>query len=646
MTNVSRLRRIGITAAAVAITGMWLPASVAQGQAAAATVTIGVDNVNPAGHNFEYTDYFPRAGVNVHAGDVVHFAWNPGASSDSLHTATLLKSGETPQQADAANPPLIPDADDGPASPPLQNPAVFGPTNPPPGSGAPGACGDAATPCTFDGTHDLSSGANTAGSDFSVRLAPTLGVGTYTVTCLIHPGMFGTFSVVAGTVPDSTPAELSAGSASQYSADTAEATAAEAGAHATSTPNPDGTHTIHAFAGVGTAHTEVLEMLPKDLQVAKGDKVNWLAPSAKEIHTVTFPAGNAGDPIDPFSLPPQCEGAKADTPAPGANPPDFGCPGGPPAAESPTLVTPVGPTTLHITGYRTAGADGGTFDFNAPFFGSQGGKFIPAPITGITQTSDGQGYWEVGSDGSVFSFGNAPFLGSLNGVHLARPIVGMAASPLNNAYVLAGADGGVFTFGAVPFLGSAASLHLAAPVVGVGVGGRGGPGYWLAGADGGVFNFGAAPFLGSAATVHLAKPIVGMAVTPDGGGFWLVASDGGVFTYGDAAFYGSTGAMHLNSPIVGITPTATGQGYWLVGADGGVFSFGDAQFFGSTGGMRLNAPVVGIAGLPGTVATSGVIGSFTGAGLPTNYTFTVADAGTYTYQCRIHDGMRGVIHVG
>jgi hypothetical protein len=40
---------------------------------------------------------------------------------------------------------------------------------------------------------------------------------------------------------------------------------------------------------------------------------------------------------------------------------------------------------------------------------------------------DGQGYWEVASDGGVFSFGSADFQGSMGGQHLNEPVVGLAA---------------------------------------------------------------------------------------------------------------------------------------------------------------------------------------------------------------------------
>jgi peptidoglycan/xylan/chitin deacetylase (PgdA/CDA1 family) len=97
-------------------------------------------------------------------------------------------------------------------------------------------------------------------------------------------------------------------------------------------------------------------------------------------------------------------------------------------------------------------------------------------------TADGQGYWEVASDGGIFSFGDARFYGSMGGQPLNRPIVGMAGT----------ADGA---------------------------------GYWLAAADGGVFTFGNARFSGSMGGSALENPVVAMAATPDGGGYWLLPAE-------------------------------------------------------------------------------------------------------------------------
>jgi hypothetical protein len=123
---------------------------------------------------------------------------------------------------------------------------------------------------------------------------------------------------------------------------------------------------------------------------------------------------------------------------------------------------------------------------------------LNAPIVGMAATPTGKGYWQVGADGGVFSFGDAAFYGSLGGKPLNKPIVGMAARPT-------------------------------------------GKGYWLVAADGGVFCFGDAPFYGSDGDLQLVAPVVGMAPSPTGNGYRLTAADGGVFCFGDAVFYGRAG---------------------------------------------------------------------------------------------------------
>jgi hypothetical protein len=161
-----------------------------------------------------------------------------------------------------------------------------------------------------------------------------------------------------------------------------------------------------------------------------------------------------------------------------------------------------------------------------------------APVVGMASTPDGAGYWLVGSDGGVFSYGDAGFYGSAGGLHLNAPVVGMASTP----------DG---------------------------------KGYWSVGSDGGVFSYGDAGFYGSAGGLHLNAPVVGMASTPDGKGYWSVGSDGGVFTYGDAGFYGSANRSALPTPAIGIAATSSGTGYWLLTANGGIATYGDALFFGA-----------------------------------------------------------------
>ncbi len=285
---------------------------------------------------------------------------------------------------------------------------------------------------------------------------------------------------------------------------------------------------------------------------------------------------------------------------------------GPPGARLFYQVPPPG------SGYWQVGRDGGVFSFGrSPFYGSLPALGIhpAAPIVGMAVTRDQGGYYLVGADGGVFSFGDAKFFGSVPASHstLSAPIVGMAMAPVvfgppgtpgtnGLGYWLVGSDGNVYPFGQVKSFGSLAGRHLNAPVVGM-VPTPDGLGYWLVAADGGVFTFGDAAFYGSlpGIGVHVSD-IVGIAPTPDGHGYWLVGKDGGVFGFGDAAFYGSLPGIGVHvSDIVGIAPTPDGHGYWLMGADGGVFSFGDARFYGSMGGTHLNAPVAGGAAVGVTV---------------------------------------------
>jgi hypothetical protein len=223
---------------------------------------------------------------------------------------------------------------------------------------------------------------------------------------------------------------------------------------------------------------------------------------------------------------------------------------------------------------------------------------VTRPIVGMAATTDGGGYWEVASDGGIFSFGDAGFHGSMGGTPLNEPIVGMARTTDGGGYWEVASDGGIFSFGDAPFFGSTGGLHLDAPIVGMDPTPDGG-GYWLVASDGGVFSYGDAAFFGSVGGRPLDAPIVGLATAAGGAGYWEVASDGGIFAFGGAAFFGSEGGRPLDAPIVGLAAAPGGAGYWEVAEDGGIFSFGRAPFFGSPGGVPLSKPVVGMTGAPG-----------------------------------------------
>ncbi len=107
-------------------------------------------------------------------------------------------------------------------------------------------------------------------------------------------------------------------------------------------------------------------------------------------------------------------------------------------------------------GYWEVASDGGIFSFGAPFLGSMGGKVLNEPVVGMASDATTGGYWEVASDGGIFSFG-APFLGSMGGIALNEPVVGMAAAHDSGGYWEVASDGGIFSFGNAHFFGSRGS---------------------------------------------------------------------------------------------------------------------------------------------------------------------------------------------
>ena len=249
-------------------------------------------------------------------------------------------------------------------------------------------------------------------------------------------------------------------------------------------------------------------------------------------------------------------------------------------------------TVTPDAGYWQVGSDGGVFSFGAAgYYGGTGAIHLNKPIVGMAPTPDGKGYWLVASDGGIFTFGDAGYYGSTGALHLNKPIVGMAATPDGKGYWLVASDGGIFTFGDAPFFGSTGNIVLNKPIVGMAVD-QATRGYWLVASDGGIFAF-HAPFLGSTGALTLARPIVGMAAQPDAGGYWLVAADGGVFTFGTAAYQGAATGFS-SSPATGITSSSDGGGYWVTNAAGNVYPFGDAPDFGFAGTGPLNASVVAL----------------------------------------------------
>ncbi len=75
------------------------------------------------------------------------------------------------------------------------------------------------------------------------------------------------------------------------------------------------------------------------------------------------------------------------------------------------------------------------------------------PPVAILVTPSNKGYYLIGSDGGVFTFGDAVFHGSAGNLNLAAPIITASLTPSGNGYYMVGADGGVFAFGDAQFQG-------------------------------------------------------------------------------------------------------------------------------------------------------------------------------------------------
>jgi hypothetical protein len=246
-------------------------------------------------------------------------------------------------------------------------------------------------------------------------------------------------------------------------------------------------------------------------------------------------------------------------------------------------------------GYWQVASDGGIFTFGAAqFYGSTGSLRLNKPVVAMAATPDGRGYWLVASDGGIFSFGDAQFYGSTGSIRLNKPIVGMVSTIDGQGYWLVASDGGIFSFGDAPFYGSLGGQNIGYPITAMAPGYLGG-GYWMADANGQVFAFGDAKYWGEPSYAPGAYRITGMAETGNASGYWLTSANGNVADEGNAAPYGDLIGTTLNSPIVGMSATRSGAGYWLQGGDGGIFCFGDAGYMGSMGGKHLNSPMVGIA---------------------------------------------------
>ncbi len=273
----------------------------------------------------------------------------------------------------------------------------------------------------------------------------------------------------------------------------------------------------------------------------------------------------------------------------------------------PVAVTPPAPTPTSAHGYWLVGSDGGIFTFgSAQFYGSTGNIKLQRPVVGISPTANKAGYWLVASDGGIFAFGNAGYYGSIPGAGLSpagsglphslnAPIVGMVPSSDGGGYFMVASDGGVFAFGDARFEGSCPGMGGCSGAAVAVVPDGSGNGYWLVTQTGNVYAFGDAAFYG--APGNQGSPVTSAVRTADGHGYWVLLANGTVDAYGDAvARGGPVGSVGAFDPASAIFSDAGGGGYWVASAQGGVFAYGDAPDEGSMAGNHLNGSIIAASG--------------------------------------------------
>jgi plastocyanin len=284
-------RRLAVVMGALLVGALWGPAP-AFAAASPFLVTADRPGAVPSGHNWSFNDFFPRT-FSVHRNQVLAF------SLQGFHTATLLPKGVTEAQDRNLRRVMKLDSDDTGRNPNGTRKATL---EFPPLSPTSFTCGDQSNPCPFNGAAVVSSGLPAGPGAFYVKV--TAPVGTYSFLCRIHPGMVGSLSVVGTAAHATSDSERRAKVVAQLRADRHDGFAAEAAASTAAVRrNADGTRTWLLTAGTGTVHTAVLEMLPRNLNIRKGDTVAWRTPEVNEPHTVTFPMDLGTEML------PKCEAA-------------------------------------------------------------------------------------------------------------------------------------------------------------------------------------------------------------------------------------------------------------------------------------------------------------------------------------------------
>ncbi len=219
--------------------------------------------------------FFPEE-ITVNAGDTVFFEIR------GFHTVTFPSGGEVPKlllQEEAAGTPAMGGTPAAGGARTVLNPAAAFPAGSP----------------TYDGTAYANSGLpiDPTAPPYTLTF-PT--PGTYEYLCLVHPAV-----MKARVIVQEQGAERPRDQAAyDQMADEQEAALIERGralieqVGSASSPAAGTAGTVHEVsAGVGEGQVQVLQFLPRELEIKVGDSVRWTNPTATEPHTVTFLGGEA-----------------------------------------------------------------------------------------------------------------------------------------------------------------------------------------------------------------------------------------------------------------------------------------------------------------------------------------------------------------
>jgi plastocyanin len=235
------------------------------------TIRVGVND--PAQHSVAVLQYMP-ARATVAVGQTVRWNWD---GTIEPHSVTFFPPGQS-------------------APPPGSDEKLFAPTPP---TGA------------YDGATLVNSGLAPLGPQavppFEMTFAKP---GTYAFSCVIHPQMVGTLTVVAAGEKADTAADVTTRGdqeKGQWLAEGHEALQKFAAAVPVATKNRDGSTTWKVQMGTSTAHTDILAFAPVPANVKHGDKVtfvnNSMAPHTASFFNQTPPIVSPLDPATAKAAP-------------------------------------------------------------------------------------------------------------------------------------------------------------------------------------------------------------------------------------------------------------------------------------------------------------------------------------------------------